>query len=250
MVKNRDLKWVYKFEQIQIFREIFGHCIIPQRYHKDPALGSWVSSQRFFLKNLGSNFGRNILLKKLEFTRLSPKNFYFFSLWNKHYLELRYYKKVYGHCNVPGKFNDNNSLGFWVKNQRQLLKKSNLESYKVGLLYQLGFEWKRGVNFSKISWLGRYEDLFDYFKTKGDTFIPQRHGSTGKWVQRKRSYFKNKKGETKKSNLFLIIKFFIKPSTKKNTFNFYKISKLLLFKSLFELDFRLTIFPSFYYNYN
>lgn len=207
MTKAKDLNWIYKFEQMQLFREIFGHCIIPQRYHSDPSLGSWVSKQRFFSKNLRMNLGRNKLLKKVEFKWSSSKNFYFLTLWNKHYLELCYFKKVYGHCNVPNTFNDNVSLGFWVKNQRHLFKKNSLERYKVDLLYQIGFDWERRKIFSRISWLCRLDGLFIYFKLNGIITIPQRHGSLGKWVQKQREYLKKNQINERKVKLFKILKF-------------------------------------------
>ena len=171
MAKTRDLIWVHKFEQVQIFREIFGHCIIPQRYHNDPSLGSWITKQRFFSKQLSINLGRKVLLKKLEFICSSPKNFYFVALWNKHYLELCYYKKIYGHCNVPSNFPENIPLGFWVKNQRQLLKKNKLDFHRVKLLFQIGFEWGRRKNFLRIPWNKRFYDLFCYYKINGNIKI-------------------------------------------------------------------------------
>lgn len=219
MTKARDLNWIYKFEQLQLFREIFGHCVIPQRYYNDPSLGSWVSKQRFFFKNLKMNLGRNTLLKKIEFIWSPPKNFYFLTLWNKHYLELCYFKKVYGHCNVPNNFKDNISLGFWVKNQRQLLKKNSLEKYKTNLLGQIGFEWERRKIFSRISWLCRLSELFNYLKLNGIITIPQRHGSVGKWVQKQREYLKKNQINERRIKLFKIFKF---NKDIKNCQKFYK----------------------------
>ena len=207
MSKTRDLNWVCKFEKIQIFREVFGHCNIPQRFEKDPSLGTWVSKQRSFLKNGYLDSGRKVLINKLDFFPLFPKNFYFFSRWNKHFLELCYFKKIYGHCNVPGNYTENISLGFWVKNQRQLLKKYKLEKYKIDLLRQIGFEMARRIESSKISWIDRYENLFNYFKKKGTTEIPQRDGSLGKWAQKQRDSLKKRQIKDKKLNLLLLIKF-------------------------------------------
>ena len=62
----RDLNWMRKFEQMQIFQEIFGHNIIPQRYNRNPSLGSWVTKQRFFSKRMAITLGRRILLKKIK----------------------------------------------------------------------------------------------------------------------------------------------------------------------------------------
>ena len=73
----RDFNWVFRFEQTQIFREVFGHSLIPQRYHNDPSLGSWVCRQRYLFKNVAMNSGRQLLLKQLDFNQRSPKNFFF-----------------------------------------------------------------------------------------------------------------------------------------------------------------------------
>ena len=205
MAKTRDLIWVHKFEQVQIFREIFGHCIIPQRYHNDPSLGSWITKQRFFSKHLGINLGRKILLKKLEFTCSSPKNFYFLALWNKHYLELCYYRKIYGHCNVPSNFPENLPLGFWVKNQRQLLKKNKLDFHRVKLLFQIGFEGGRRKNFLRAPWKKRFYDLFCYYKINGNIKIAQRQSSLGKWIQQQRDFLKKNQKKIKKSCLLVAV---------------------------------------------
>lgn len=202
----RDLNWMHKFEQMQIFQEIFGHNIIPQRYNRNPSLGSWVTKQRFFSKRMAITLGRRILLKKINFPFFSCGNFYFFSLWNKRYLEICYYKKIFGNCNVPSNFRDNLSLGFWVKNQRYLFKKKRLETYKINLLCQVGFEWKRKNQISRISWFERYRELFRYFKTNGNINVPQRKGSLGKWIQTQRDFLKKGIFETKKSTLLILIK--------------------------------------------
>ena len=186
----RDLNWVFRFEQTQVFREIFGHYLIPQRYHKDPSLGSWICRQRFLFKNAIVKSGRNLLLKQLNFNSLIPKNFYYFSLWNKHYLELCYYKKIFGNCNVPSNFSDNEPLGFWVKNQRQLFKKKKLDKHKIEMLCRIGFEWKRRKKFSRIPWIIRFQELFSYFITNGHNLVPQRSGSLGKWIQRQKECLK------------------------------------------------------------
>ena len=212
MSSPRDLNWVLKFEQTQIFREIFGHCLVPQRYHKDPSLGSWICRQRVLFKNAVVNSGRNLLLEQLDFNSLTPKNFYYFSLWNKHYLELCYYKKIFGNCNVPSNFPDNKPLGFWVKNQRQLFKKKKIEGYKIEMLRQIGFEWKRRGIFSKISWIIRYQELFSYFITNGHIRVPQRSGSLGKWTQKQKECLKKNLLRSDKNNLFFVFKITIEPN--------------------------------------
>jgi hypothetical protein len=206
MSSLRDFNWVFRFEQTQIFREVFGHCLIPQRYHNDPTLGSWICRQRYLFKNMAMNSGRQLLLKQLDFNQKSPKNFFFHSLWNKHYIELCYYKKIYGNCNVPSNFVFNKPLGFWVKNQRQLLKKKKMESFKVELLCKIGFEWERKKKIFRISWTRRYKELFSYFIKNGNVHVPQRLGSLGKWVQRQKDCSKKGVLGAKKNKLLLTIK--------------------------------------------
>lgn len=38
--------------------------------------------------------------------------------WEKRYAELCEFKRIYGHCEVPQAYSDNNSLGFWVNKVR------------------------------------------------------------------------------------------------------------------------------------
>lgn len=42
--------------------------------------------------------------------------------WAKHYEELKAYKQIHGHCNVPARYAENRRLGIWVSAQRQQFK--------------------------------------------------------------------------------------------------------------------------------
>lgn len=42
---NEDA-WENKFEDLQKFRAVRGHCNVPRRYKNDPSLGTWVNMQR------------------------------------------------------------------------------------------------------------------------------------------------------------------------------------------------------------
>ena len=46
--------------------------------------------------------------------------------WDERLNQLKAYQKRFGNCNVPGEFNENPSLGFWVSNQRALYNSGRL----------------------------------------------------------------------------------------------------------------------------
>jgi hypothetical protein len=39
-------KWNQMFDRLVAFKDRHGHCLVPNRFHEDPALGAWVSTQR------------------------------------------------------------------------------------------------------------------------------------------------------------------------------------------------------------
>ena len=43
--KNNE-KWNQRYQELQEYRETYGHCVVPQRYKANPKLGIWVATQR------------------------------------------------------------------------------------------------------------------------------------------------------------------------------------------------------------
>lgn len=71
--------------------------------------------------------------------------------WNSNYLKLKKYREQYGDCNVPYRFTEDPSLGEWVSTQRKRLKGNpNTCYYRVEKLNEIGFEWTRKPEKSKI----------------------------------------------------------------------------------------------------
>mmetsp|Transcript_1101 Transcript_1101/g.2411 ORF Transcript_1101/g.2411 Transcript_1101/m.2411 type:complete len:258 (-) Transcript_1101:1689-2462(-) len=192
LVKTQDFSWNRKFESLHIFKEIFGHTNVPQRYENNPCLGAWVSKQRlyFFKSKLSRN--RQELLGKIGFDWAPGKSFSFDAAWDKRYRELKSFKGVYGHCNVPCFYSQNKELGNWVKNQRQFYRKKTLEARRIALLHQLGFEFTRRDFSEKKPWKERFRELLNYLEQFGNVMVPQRSGPLGKWVQKQRDLFRKK----------------------------------------------------------
>jgi hypothetical protein len=47
-------RWDAMFDRLVQFQQEHGHCLVPNRYHEDPSLGAWVSTQRRHFKILMS----------------------------------------------------------------------------------------------------------------------------------------------------------------------------------------------------
>ena len=119
------------------FKKNFGHCNVTRRWQKNLNLATWVNNQRR-LKRLGK-------LSKERISKLTKIGFIWevnTSLWEEMFLELTNFKKVYGNCNVPAKWEENPKLGNWVSKQRQCKRKKLLSQERVRRLEELGFQWK------------------------------------------------------------------------------------------------------------
>jgi hypothetical protein len=209
--KSQDCSWKEKFEYLHIFKETYGHSNVPQRYEYNPGLGAWVGKQRgYFFKSKISEI-RIELLKFLNFDWAPGKYFTFNAAWNKRYQELKYFKIIHGHCNVPCKYFQNRELGFWVKNQRQFFKKGVIENNRAFLLSELGFEWTRRDSFIKMTWNQRYRELEIYINKYGNCLVPQRSGALGKWVQTQRDLYRKNLIKEERKQLLNSIKFIWEP---------------------------------------
>jgi hypothetical protein len=209
--KNQENKWNEKLELLHIFKEIYGHTNVPQRYQHDPCLGAWVSKQRSYYYKLKISEKRKKLLNFLKFEWSLGKYFFFDSVWNKRFEELKYFKNIYGHCNVPCKYSNNKELGNWVKNQRQFFKKKLLEKNRIFQLNNIGFEWIRRETPLKLSWYERFKELKNYIIHYGNGMVPQRSGALGKWVQKQRDLYRKNKLNYEKKELLCSINFIWNP---------------------------------------
>jgi hypothetical protein len=191
--KNQNCGWNDKYESLNIFIEIFGHPNVPQRYEYNRKLGAWVGKQRVYFKKQKMQEGRKILLKILNFNWAPGKIFTFDTAWNLRYEELRYFREIYGHCNVPCKYDQNKELGYWVKNQRQFFRKGIIEASRINCLDNLSFEWKRKETPVTLSWEDRFHELLTFIHNFGNSLVPQRSGALGKWVQKQRDLYRKRK---------------------------------------------------------
>lgn len=126
--------------------------------------------------------------------------------WQKHYDELKEYKKKHGHCNVPSRYSENRRLGIWVSAQRAAYKSGPKEPVensgravpltqeRIDLLNELGFTWTiRSRDTLGESWFQRLQELKAFKNKYGHCLVPSRYNEApglGTWVGSQRSAYR------------------------------------------------------------
>jgi len=140
--------WTEKFEELLQFRNENGHCLVPNCHPQNPALAQWTKRQRYQYK-LKLDGKRSTItderirvLEEVGFVWDSHK-----AVWDERLEELREFRKEFGHCNVPSRYETNHQLAIWVKRQRRQWKnkmdsKPNcMTDERQQQLEALGFVW-------------------------------------------------------------------------------------------------------------
>eukprot|EP00584_Thalassiosira_punctigera_P012125 CAMPEP_0172558152 /NCGR_PEP_ID=MMETSP1067-20121228/77533_1 /TAXON_ID=265564 ORGANISM="Thalassiosira punctigera, Strain Tpunct2005C2" /NCGR_SAMPLE_ID=MMETSP1067 /ASSEMBLY_ACC=CAM_ASM_000444 /LENGTH=536 /DNA_ID=CAMNT_0013347441 /DNA_START=40 /DNA_END=1646 /DNA_ORIENTATION=- len=158
-IEEEGKEWDTKMEQLKAYKEAHGHTNVTCA--DDVELGAFVDLQRhyFFMRMENEDQNKNYLtddrirdLEQLgfEFTsesmvRDKSRARPFTEKWDRTIDELKAYKELHGHFNVPQK---EGSLGRWVNNQRLFYSKrakgerTSLTDERVKTLDDMGFEWR------------------------------------------------------------------------------------------------------------
>lgn len=48
---QRNDQWKKRFDELVDFKNVYGHCSVPEKYHENQQLGTWVANQRIAYKN-------------------------------------------------------------------------------------------------------------------------------------------------------------------------------------------------------
>ena len=176
--------WKSRFEDLIDYSNEHGNCNVP---HSHGSLGSWVQTQRSIYKKGKLLQDRIDLLESIGFV-WNPTD----EAWLHKFDELERYQQDNGDCNVS---QNHDTLGKWVKEQRQRKKKGRLIQERVDLLESIGFQWALSTQPSKKSWKfdeqwrTRYTELVRYLTEHGDCHVPNRQGSLGYWVSTQRRIY-------------------------------------------------------------
>lgn len=152
------------FHQLLEYKAENGDCLVPNRYAKNPQLGSWVSTQRRQYKSLIA--GKDTTLTRERAKLLGSAGFVWATRdprhvpWEVRFQELLEFKKKQGDCLVPIGYKGNIQLSNWVSTQRQEYKlmkdgrPTRLTKERIQLLENAGFVWEaqRGGSRKKRTW--------------------------------------------------------------------------------------------------
>ncbi|CAJ1968145.1 unnamed protein product [Cylindrotheca closterium] len=147
---SQEKQWQKQFQALLEFKQKHGHCCVPNKYDENPVLGRWVKRQRYQHKLLLQQ-GKKSTLVPHRVKALEDAGFIWDSqsaLWEERLNELKAYRRVHGHSNVPSTCTANAQLSTWVKCQRRQYKlfldgdpSSNLTPERISTLNQIGFQW-------------------------------------------------------------------------------------------------------------
>lgn len=143
--------WYDRYNELNEYRRIHGHCNVPQKHAPNAALGIWVNKMRMEKKRYDED-ERSALsqekidaLEAIDFAWAKQKGEH---LWEEKFVDLVAYKNRHGHCNVPTKFKTDSALGRWVSTQRKQYKdfhqpgkKSLMTLERIQRLNQIHFSW-------------------------------------------------------------------------------------------------------------
>lgn len=141
-------KWQQRFDELIEFKKEYGHCCVPSHWPQNSPLAQWVKRQRsqYKLKMEGKRSNmtnqRQSALEELGFVWDSHS-----ALWEERLNELRAFRDLHGHCNIPTRYPSNQSLAIWAKCQRRQFKlyctmgpsHSNMTLERIEKLANIGF---------------------------------------------------------------------------------------------------------------
>jgi hypothetical protein len=119
------------------------------------------------------------------------------ALWERQFAELKAYRHLHGHCQVPSGAKKHRRLSNWVQYQRVLKRSGRISRERKRRLERIGFDWVsrgRSVEFRDSAyWHTKWERMLvrlARFKRRfGHCFVPTGWPGTpklGQWVSRQR----------------------------------------------------------------
>ena len=145
---QQERAWNDRYDELDVYKNKHGNCLVPQHYPDNKALGKWVANQRaqYRLRREGKHSHlteeRIKLLNEVGF-EWSPQD----NSWNDLHRLLVEYEAEHGNCLVPQRYSKNKALGTWVGKQRTQYrlrregKQTPLTEDRIKLLDEVGFVW-------------------------------------------------------------------------------------------------------------
>lgn len=197
---KRDLvDWYSRLDELKLYKQQHGDCLVPNKYYPNPQLGTWVMHQRAQYRKLRE--GKPSPMTEERVKALEAIGFFWSTSntdldWSLRMEDLKAYKAQHGHCLVPNRYPENPKLGTWVGKQRKQYKlrqdgkSSCLTEQRIQELDELDFVWSLR---SLVDWDERLEELKEYRELHGNCLVPQQYPENpqlGTWVSNQRKQFR------------------------------------------------------------
>ncbi|MFT2010550.1 helicase associated domain-containing protein [Pontibacter sp. 13R65] len=195
MTISRDHRWEQMWHRLQDFKELFGHCRVPQKWPHDKQLALWVTIQRRLHANNKLREDRARKLSQLNFTWNGHDVYQ--EQWEGFFGQLLAFRQAQGHCRVPCR---HRKLVSWIERQRLLKKKGQLPDEREERLNKIDFIWEAS-SARKKNWEDKYRQLRAYRQRHGHSFVPvncRENRELGCWVATQRALEAKGKLEARK----------------------------------------------------
>ncbi len=135
-----EARWMKKFSQLAEFHAAHGHCDVPDHPAQCVPLRRWVKAQRDTWR---AGHLRPHRCERLAALGLGPADPYRSERqrWDQHFERLLAFRERFGHCRVPGTWQEEPGLGPWVASQRILYASARLSAERVARLEEIAFSW-------------------------------------------------------------------------------------------------------------
>ena len=142
-------QWQEKLDELVQYKATTGSCMIPHRFADNGPLARWVKRQRYQYKLMLD--GERTTMTPDRAKVLSDIGFIWDSqtaCWYERLEELKQFKGVHGHTNVPTNSSENPQLATWIKCQRRQFKlfmqggDSHITAERIRDLEAIDFEWE------------------------------------------------------------------------------------------------------------
>jgi hypothetical protein len=172
--------WAESFQRLREFKEAHGHCNVPAKYSKNPALADWVIDQRVYYHRGTLDLQRERKLTRIGFD-WDPRE----TRWQIWLKKLRAFRDAHGHSVVPLRWPESPELATWVQRQRMQYHRGSLLAHRRQALEAIGFSWGPLDEF----WEELFERLHAFKKLHRHCDVPhlwEEDRQLGVWVAQQR----------------------------------------------------------------
>lgn len=167
-----DETWMKWYRELETYAHEHGNSHVP-RTHTNTKLASWVWTQRI---RRDKSYADAPPLTKEQVALLDKLGFQWGGAreekWAARLEQLKQFKEQHGHCEVGLVAGENDDLWGWVRTQRSMKARGELEDERKAQLDAIGFSWTGETTDRR--WDDMYERIKNYHAQHGNADVPNR----------------------------------------------------------------------------